>query len=30
MEVEPMPVLSSLGRLAQAALVRYRQLDARD
>lgn len=30
MEIEPMPFVSSLGRLAQAALVRYRQLDARD
>ena len=30
LEVQPMPFLSSLGRLAQAALVRYRQLDARD
>ncbi|MCR9070390.1 MAG: FAD-binding oxidoreductase [Alphaproteobacteria bacterium] len=30
LEITPMPFISSLGRLAQAALVRYRQLDARD
>lgn len=30
MDIQPMPLVSSLGRLAQAALLRYRQLDARD
>ncbi|MEQ8585556.1 MAG: FAD-binding oxidoreductase [Thalassobaculaceae bacterium] len=30
LEIRPMPFVSALGRLAQAALLRYRQLDARD